>query len=89
MCLNSSSNEILGWVGVEKIKPFSVKFKFSAVWHEWHLLMFNRDTIAHVSFQQRVALDICFEHRNRLVILFLMENIAKKEKKERFFFSKF
>jgi hypothetical protein len=48
--------------------------------------MFNRDIIAHGSFQQRVALDICFEHRNRLVILFLMENIAKKEKKERFFF---
>jgi hypothetical protein len=47
--------------------------------------MFNRDTIAHGSFQQRVALNICFEHRNRLVILFLMENIAKKEKKKDFF----
>jgi hypothetical protein len=46
--------------------------------------MFNRDIIEHVCFQQRVPLDICFENRNRYVILFLMENVAKKEKKERF-----
>jgi hypothetical protein len=51
--------------------------------------MFNRDIIAHGSFQQRVELDICFEHRNRLVILFLMENIAKKEKKKDFFSQNF
>jgi hypothetical protein len=46
--------------------------------------MFNRDIIKHVCFQQRVPLDICFENRNRYVILFLMQNIAEKEKKERF-----
>jgi hypothetical protein len=46
--------------------------------------LFNRNIIEHVCFQQRVALDICFDNRNRFVILFLKENIAKKEKKERF-----
>jgi hypothetical protein len=46
--------------------------------------MFNRDIIEHVRFQQRVPLDICFENRNRQVILFLMQNIGKKEKKKDF-----
>jgi hypothetical protein len=64
-------------------------FQFPAIWHEWHLIMFNRDIIEHVCFQQRVPLDICFENRNRQVTLFLMYNIAKKEKKKHFFGSKF
>jgi hypothetical protein len=51
--------------------------------------MFNRDIIEHVYFQQRVPLDIFFENRNRYVILFLMENIEKKEKKENIFGSTF
>jgi hypothetical protein len=51
--------------------------------------MFNRDINEYVCFQNRVPLDICFENRNRYVILFLMLNIAKKEKKEDFFGSQF
>jgi hypothetical protein len=31
--------------------------------------MFNRHMIEHGCFQQRVPLDICFENRNRYVIL--------------------
>jgi hypothetical protein len=42
--------------------------------------MFNRDIIEHVCFQQRVPLDICFETRNRLVIL----KHCKERKKESF-----
>jgi hypothetical protein len=46
--------------------------------------MFNQDIVEHDCFQQRVCLDICFENKNCQVILFLMQNIAKKEKKKDF-----
>jgi hypothetical protein len=47
--------------------------------------MFNRDIIEHVCFQQRVPFDICFENRNRYVILFLMyKTLQRKKKKKKF-----
>jgi hypothetical protein len=44
--------------------------------------MFKWDITEHVYFQQRVPLDICFENRNLSKLFFLMQNIAKKKKKD-------
>jgi hypothetical protein len=47
--------------------------------------MFNRNIIKHVCFQQRVPLDICFENRNRYVILFFDVKHCKERKKKKKF----
>jgi hypothetical protein len=42
--------------------------------------------IEYVCFRQRIPLDICFENRDRwLFYVFLMLNIAKKEKNRKMF----